>query len=157
MKIDIRPNWIAIPSISIGVMLVSRLLMMGNWQWYTTLKLPSITPSALFIGGVWQCIYLCSTGCLLLLYNFCEHNWRFWVIMSLFGISTLFNLYWIYLFFHQHYIGWSVFNAVALSASVWALMFIIWPLSRFCAVLLVPYAAWTSYMTLLNMWTWFIN
>jgi benzodiazapine receptor len=158
MKIEMRLNWITIPLITVCVMLISRYLMMGNWQWYHTLKLPPITPSGTFIQGIWQLIYVLTTGCVLVLYNnIPEHTRRFVGAITLFVVSTTLNVYWIYLFFNQHLMGWATLCAAALSVSLGLLIWVVWPVSLFCALLLVPYVSWITFATLLNAWIWLIN
>src|ERR1700679_1253029 len=127
MKIEMRLNWFFIPLITIGVMLFSRCLMMNHWQWYFTLKMPPITPSALIIRGIWQLIYVCTTGSVLIIYNLGERTKRFWYIMALFCVTTGLNLYWIYLFFNQHILGWAIICAATLAALLWLLVVTLWP------------------------------
>jgi translocator protein len=157
MKIEMRLNWILIPLITIVVMLISRYLMMGNWQWYYALKLPPITPPGHFIQGVWQVIYVLTTGSVLIIYNMSERTRRFWVAISLYAISTGLNIYWVYLFFNLHALGLATLCAAALAAVLSALIWTLWPVSMFCSFLIIPYAAWIGFATLLNLWTWLVN
>ncbi|HEV2917453.1 MAG TPA: TspO/MBR family protein [Candidatus Babeliales bacterium] len=157
MKIEMRFNWVIIPSVAIGIMIISRLLMLHQWQWYLSLSLPRIMPSNLVIRGMWQLIYVCTTGCALIIYNLAERNRRFWVVMSLLCITTALNIYWLYLFFNQHMLGWSTLCALVLSAMLWLLIYAVRPVSFFCVFLLLPYALWITFETVLNLWICLIN
>jgi benzodiazapine receptor len=152
-----RPNWILIPLVTIGVMLLSRVLMMGSWQWYLSLRLPVITPPRNVIGDVWQLIYICTTACVLLVYNIGERTSRFWYSMVLFIFTTALHLCWIYLFFHQHFLGLATLCAAFLCFLLCLLVILLWPVSIFCAFLMIPHAAWVGFMAILNAWIWLIN
>jgi tryptophan-rich sensory protein len=101
--------------------------------------------------------YICTTGCALILYNMVQRNRRFWVVMSLLCITTALNLYWVYLFFNQHMLGWATLCALVLSAFLWLLVIVVRPISIFCVLLLLPYSIWITFETLLNLWIWLIN
>lgn len=152
MQVEIRPNWLIIPAIALITLLIGKHFTSGNLLWYSTLHLPFITPPAWFMSRMWLIIYTLTTGCALLVYNTFPRDARFWAITILFALNIFLNLYWTYLFFGQHAIGLSVWCAMMLSATVWVLIYLIQQHSLYTALLLAPYALWSSFAILLTIW-----
>ncbi len=138
-------------------MIIGAFFVWHGMPWYATLKLPSYTPSGFFISSVWHVIFLLATIAILYLWNKTEHGLKFGLIMFLFGINGLLNSAWSYIFFYKHMIGTAVWCALSLALSTFLLIVMIWPISRFAASLLIPYALWVVFATYLNYMIWLIN
>jgi len=152
MQITIRLNWLVIPAIALATLLIGKHFTASNMLWYSSLKLPIITPPAWFMSSMWLVIYTLTTGCALLVYNTFARNARFWFIMLLFALNAGLNSYWTYLFFTQHELTNSIWCSFVLSATVWLLAYLIRPESLLCSLLLLPYAIWTTYAIVLTTW-----
>ena len=157
MKLLIKPNYLVIPGIAVLMMTLGRLITSYGMPWYRTINLPFFTPSGFVIGLVWQIIYILTTTAVLLVWNRCQRNVRFWTIISLFTINAALNVYWSYLFFYQHTIFFALIDAIFLEITVLALLFLLWPLSHLIALLLAPYVCWVAFAIVLNAVIWFIN
>lgn len=150
-------NYIIIPLITILVAVVGGYLTSGDMSWYKTLKLPSIAPPGWFIGLVWNVIFILTTVSVLIVWNTMQKNDNFSIIIGLFVVNALLNVFWSFLFFNQHLINAAMVEAGLLGLSVVALVVLIWPFSRLAAGLLVPYAVWVCFATFLNYLIWTLN
>jgi tryptophan-rich sensory protein len=102
-------------------------------------------------------IFILTTISALIVWNTFPRENRFAVIVGLFLVNAVLNLGWSHIFFGVHALGWSVVEAALLELSVLALIFLIWPLSRWTAVLIFPYAAWVMFATYLTYSVWSLN
>jgi benzodiazapine receptor len=153
-----KPNYIIIPLITVLVSVTGSYFTSSSLEnWYQTINLPSWTPPGSVIGLVWTTIFILSTISALLVWNKLPHDRRFNQIIGLFLVNAVLNVGWSYLFFGQHLIGAAVIESGLLGLSVIGLIFLIWPLLRKAAILLVPYALWVSFATYLTYSVWLIN
>jgi len=150
-------NYIIIPLIAVLVAVVGGYLTSGNMSWYRTLNLPSIAPAGWFIGLVWNVIFILTTISALIVWNTMQKSDNFSIIIGLFVVNALLNVFWSFLFFNQHLINAAMVESGLLGFSVVALIVMIWPFSRLAAGLLIPYAAWTLFATFLNYVIWTLN
>lgn len=150
-------NYIIIPLITILVAVVGGYLTSGSMVWYRTLKLPSIAPAGWFIGLVWNVIFILTTISAFIVWNKMPRNDLFWIVIGLFVVNALLNVFWSFLFFNQHLINAAMVEASLLGLSVIGLIVLIWPFSRLAAGLLVPYAVWVCFATFLNYLIWTLN
>lgn len=154
---QIQPDILIMPLIALGTLILGRTFTSSGMEWYKTIALPSFTPPGWFIGLVWQTIYIMTTISAVMVWRTGLRDTRFWTIISLFVVNVGLNVLWTYLFFNQHMIGTAAIDALLLSASVYALIVLIYPISRTAALLLVPYALWSSFATYLNYVIWTMN
>lgn len=157
MQICIRANWIIIPLIAITVMLLGQWAMKGQWFWYFSLNLPPITPPGWVFGAVWTTIYILTTACALIVFNFFAHTLYWYAIMCMFTLNAFLNTGWSYVFFKYHMLGLSALWCAMVATTTLILIALIKPLSKLTALLLVPYLVWTSFASILALWIWWIN
>ena len=155
MKINI--NYFIIPALTILTGFIGSYFTMRGMSWYSTINLPSFTPSGIFISFIWRFIFILTAIAVLMVWNTFEHDFRFWVIMGLFVANAFLNAYWSYLFFYKHMIGAAIIDAALLSITVYALIALIWPISWLAALLLFPYGIWVAFAAFLNAVIWFMN
>jgi tryptophan-rich sensory protein len=153
----VRKNYIFIPLTVIVVAVLGGLLTAGGMGWYKTISLPSWTPSGRFIGTVWTIIFILSAISALLVWNKFTRGARFKWTAAIFIANAVLNVGWTFLFFNRHMLLSSVWEAGLLSASVIALIVLIWPRSRLAAALLVPYALWAPFALYLTYAVWILN
>lgn len=146
----IKPNHIIIPSLSLGVLIIGRLLTGGEMGWYKTLKFTFITPPGWFIAAVWQWIFVLVTIVALYVWNSFRRDVRFFALLSLLILNGALNIAWSYFFFYRHEIGYAFLDALALAATTVALIILIRPVSRLLSWLLMPYAVWLIFAIALN-------
>lgn len=153
-----KPNYLIIPLITIiTASLGSWLTNRGLATWYQTIKLPDWTPAGSVIGTVWTMIFVLSTISALIVWNRHYKGKNFWLIIVFFLINAGLNVLWSFLFFEAHLIGLAIFEAGLLGLSVIVLIILIWPLSVWAAILLLPYAFWVSFATYLTYNVWLLN
>jgi len=113
------------------------------------------TPNWLF-GPVWTVLYAMMGVA----------AWRVWCKawgnrarrpLALFALQLALNLGWSVTFFGLHAIGAAVVVIVALEAAILGTMLAFRRIDGVAAALLVPYALWVAFATLLNVTIWRLN
>lgn len=150
-------SYILIPFITFFIASFGGRLTDGGMDWYKTINLPSWTPPGSFIGAMWTVIFILATISALTVWNSFPRDSRFWMIIYLFAGNAILNVFWSYLFFNQHLLGWATLEAGILAMSVLGLIFLIWPVSVSAASLLFLYAGWASFATYVSYSVWFLN
>lgn len=150
-------NYIVIPLITFLTALSGSLLTSGGMKWYKSIKLPSWTPAGSVIGAVWTILFILAAICALIVWNKFPHDGRWQLIVAIFILNAILNVFWSFLFFNQHWLGVAAFESAALGLSVLALVILIWPGSVLAASLLIPYAAWVGFATFLTYTVWTLN
>lgn len=148
-----------IPAVTIGVASLGSSLTASGMDWYRGINLPSWTPPGSVIGTVWTVIFILATISAILARNYpgAKHAKRIPLIMAAFVLNAVLNVAWSWLFFRLHLIGWAVWEALLLEASVIALIILIRPVSVVAARLLIPYAAWVAFASFLTFMIWRLN
>ncbi len=134
----------------------------GTWTaesvrtWYPTLAKPPINPPNWVFGPVWTVLYI-AMGIA---------AWRVWradgvfrarVALAAFGVQLALNLAWSFLFFGRHLIGAALIDILLLLAAIIGTLMLFARHDRIAAWLMVPYAAWVAYASVLNGWIWALN
>ena len=136
---------------------------LGGWvtagsvkDWYPTLHKPSFNPPNWLFGPVWTVLYAMMGVA----------AWRVWCKawgnrarrpLALFALQLALNLGWSVTFFGLHAIGAAVVVIVALEAAILGTMLEFRRIDGLAAALLVPYALWVAFATLLNVTIWRLN
>jgi len=129
-------------------------------DWYKTINLPSFTPAGGIIGTVWTIIFILTTISAIIVFTRDDEQTtraQKWRIGALFIANALLNIFWSYLFFTQHEIGWATGEALILNLSVIFLIVCIWPISKTASILLLPYTAWVTFATYLSYIVYTLN
>ena len=124
--------------------------------WYAGLAKPSFNPPNWLFGPVWTALYLmiAVTG------------WRVWrrrgqsgarVALAAWGLQLALNLGWSFVFFGARMIGAALVEIVLLLVAILVTAALSWRIDRVAGWLLVPYAAWVGFATLLNAALWRLN
>lgn len=144
--------------------LIGGWLTAGGQNWYRTLRLPVWTPVGQAIGSIWTIIFVLTAVSALLVWGLpviqksgAPFVRRFLWVKILFGVNAILNVSWSFVFFNQHQIGLAVLAAGALGLTTYALFFLIYPMFRFAAVLLLPYVFWVTFAVYLNYVVWTLN
>lgn len=138
--------------------------LVGGWltgqgvsTWYATLALPEIAPGGGFIGTMWTIIFILSAVAVILIWDarkkFENFNW----LVGLLVLNGLLNIFWSYVFFVQHLLGWAIVEMVVLNLTTLAIIFWTWNRQRLAAWLFVPYFLWVSFATYLAYSIWLLN
>lgn len=124
--------------------------------WYATLNKPSFNPPNWIFGPVWTALYILMGVA----------AWRVWRAadrdtargpLAVFALQLAVNLGWSVAFFGLRNPGLAVAVILALDLLVLVTALMFRRIDRLAAWLLVPYLAWISFATLLNVTIWRIN
>ena len=92
--------------------------------------------------------------------------WRVWrhggwprqkAALGLYLLQWSLNALWTPLFFGLHRPDWTLAKILVLLAAILAMMRVFWRVDRPAALLLLPYAAWVAFATVLNWTIWRMN
>jgi len=136
---------------------------LGGWAtagsvgtWYAALEKPSFNPPDWVFAPVWTALYLMIAVA----------GWRAWrrgagqaarLALAAYAVQLALNLSWSFVFFGARLIGAALAVIGALLAAILANVFLFWRIDRAAGALLLPYAAWVSFATLLNAALWRLN
>lgn len=132
---------------------------LGGWvtatsvkDWYPTLAKPSFNPPNWVFGPVWTILYAMMGIA----------AWRVWRIagtaaLPLFALQLALNLGWSVAFFGLHAIGAAVVVILLLEAAILGTILMFRRIDGLAAALLLPYALWVAFATVLNVAIWRLN
>jgi benzodiazapine receptor len=124
--------------------------------WYRQLHKPSFNPPNWVFGPVWTTLYIAMAVA----------AWRVWrrtgirgapLAATLFGVQLALNLAWSILFFGFGRIGLALVDIVLLFFAIAGTAMAFRRVDPIAALLLLPYAAWVAFATLLNASLWHLN
>ena len=121
--------------------------------WYAGLAKPTWTPPGWLFGPVWSVLYLMIAVA----------GWLVWRVdgvgaaLAVWGMQLLLNGIWSPVMFGAHRIGLAFAVIVLLWLAIATFIAISWRVSRGAALLFLPYLAWVSFATALNLAIWRLN
>jgi benzodiazapine receptor len=124
--------------------------------WYVGLAKPSFNPPGWVFGPVWMVLYLMIAVA----------GWRVWRrrgeagawdALAAWGVQLALNLGWSVVFFGARMIGAALVEILVLLAAILVTATLFWRIDRVAGWLLVPYAAWVGFATVLNAALWWLN
>jgi translocator protein len=125
--------------------------------WYYALRQPDWKPPDAAFGIVWTTIFtLCAISAALAWRAAGSAALRRRVLV-LFGVNALLNILWSALYFKLQRPDWALIEVAFLWLSIAALIVGLWRLSRWASALLLPYLAWVSVASALNLATVQLN
>ena len=125
-------------------------------HWYAMLVKPSWNPPNWVFGPVWSILYL----------SMAIAAWLVWreqglagaaTPLTLFGVQLVLNVLWSYLFFGLESPGMALVEVLLLWLAIAATMVAFWLRSTLAGLLFVPYLAWVSLASILNVAIWRLN
>lgn len=128
-----------------------------TWTWYRALLKPPINPPGWVFGPVWLTLYTLMGVSLWLVLRHGRERPGFRIAMTAFAAQWALNAAWTPLFFGMQSIGWALVDIVALLLAIGTTVFSFGLLHRPAALLLIPYAGWVAFATVLNAWLWKLN
>lgn len=121
--------------------------------WYASLEKPWFNPPNWMFGPVWTVLYLMIAIA----------GWRIWMrrrtggAMTAWWVQLGLNFLWSPVFFGLQSPGWAIPIILAMLVSIVTFIRLSWDQDRLAAWLFVPYLAWVSFATLLNVSIWWLN
>ena len=128
-------------------------------SWYQALEKPVFNPPDRLFGPVWTVLYAMIALA----------GWRVWRLrgwtrngalepaLLAWAVQLVLNLCWSFVFFGARMISAALVEIVVLLAAIVATLSLFRRVDRVAAWLLVPYAAWVAFATLLNAALWWLN
>jgi tryptophan-rich sensory protein len=127
-------------------------------DWYASLAKPDWTPPTWVFGPAWTILYAMMALA----------AWRLWRrrhacpresrrALALFAVQLALNLAWTPVFFGMQRPDLALAVILLLWAAIAATIVAAWKACRTAAALLVPYLAWVTFATALNMAIWRLN
>jgi tryptophan-rich sensory protein len=125
-------------------------------SWYPTLNKPAFTPPDWVFGPAWTLLYLMIALA----------GWRVWrarwpagarTAMIWYAVQLILNVAWSFIFFGARSIGFALVEIVVLLTAIVVSVVMFWRIDRLAGLLLVPYAAWVSFASVLNFALWRLN
>jgi tryptophan-rich sensory protein len=125
-------------------------------SWYATLNKPSFNPPNSVFAPVWTTLY----------FLIAVSGWRIWRkagfrrapnAFLLYGLQLAFNLAWSILFFGLHWLGIALVDALLMLVTIIGTIIAFARIDRLAAAIMVPYAAWVTFASLLNGAIWVLN
>lgn len=118
--------------------------------WYQTLSRPSFTPPDWVFAPAWTTLYVMIA----------ISGWLVWKKVGfrsaksafmVYGVQLALNLAWSILFFGLHQIGFAMVDVLLLLTAIVVNVRTFRPINRTAALLLLPYAVWVAFASLLNL------
>lgn len=124
--------------------------------WYAGLVKPSWNPPSWAFGPVWTVLYAMMAVAAWLVWR--EGGWKAqWRALTLYLLQWALNALWTPLFFGLHRPGLALAEILALDLAVLGTLMAFWRVKRLAGTLLVPYALWVLFATVLNFTIWRLN
>ncbi len=119
--------------------------------WYDALQKPFFNPPGWIFGPVWFTLYCLMGISLYLLWQQRKTNPKANKAVVAFLIHLIFNATWSIVFFGLEMLGLAVLNILIILGFIIYLIKISYSINKTASYLLVPYLAWVSFATLLNI------
>ena len=132
---------------------IAALTVTGTSDRYGQLDRPGWAPPSWLFGPVWTVLYV----------GIAIAGWLVWrrsgasAELVPYAIQLVLNAAWTPIFFGAGEYGWAAVDIIALWIAVLITIVAFVRVHRFAAALLVPYLAWVSYATALNLAIWSLN
>ncbi len=123
--------------------------------WYQMLVKPSWNPPNWLFGPVWTVLYLAMGVAFGLVWHSDHPGKR--LGMRLFAVQFALNIAWSFLFFGQHALGLAFFEIGVMFAMIVLTFISFLQINRVAAWLMVPYALWVAFASVLSYHIWMLN
>lgn len=125
--------------------------------WYTGLKKPPYTPPKWVFGPVWTTLYILMGVSVFLVWQSGLTTSGATFAFTLFWVQLCVNALWSVIFFGMKSKGGGVITIIVLWLLILATMVASFIVSNWAGVLLIPYIAWVSIASYLNIGVWWLN
>lgn len=126
-------------------------------NWYVTLNKPFFNPPNWLFGPVWLTLYTLMGISLYLVWIKAKKGDRVPRPVLLFLVHLVLNALWSIVFFGMKNLGLAIVVIASLLALIIYLINMFYKIDTRSAYLLIPYALWVSFATVLNISLWILN
>ncbi len=169
MKIKAHHILIIAAIILVGI-LGSKYTDMGMLWYNTELIKPALVPSKWVFPLAWNIIFIATAISLIMVWDKGHEakkflffkfktspDQKFWLIIILFVLNGVLNVYWNYIFFVLHDFSLAFKEMILLEIIILAKIFLIQKISKPAALLLIPYAIWVGFASYITYQIMLIN
>jgi benzodiazapine receptor len=125
-------------------------------EWYASLIKPTWNPPNWIFGPVWTVLYVTMAVSAWLVWRRGSDALRTRALGA-YGVQIALNAAWSPLFFGARSPGWALVDILLLNGAIAVTVFLFLRIQRVAGYLLVPYAGWVLFATVLNATLWHLN
>ena len=145
---------VLLPILIVSISLVDSWLARTNTNWYQPIEPPIWTPNQTLTIFILATVgFLALVATILLLFDV-PNKVSLWLISGSFALSGLIGAFFTNIHFNAYLITFSLMENFFFYLAMIALIALIWKISRFAAILLIPYSLWYAYSLYLNFRVW---
>lgn len=133
------------------VVAIAGAVLTETGAWYDALKKPSWKPPDWAFGPVWTTIFVLAVIATALAWQAAEGTGARPLIFWALAVNAVLNIAWSGIFFKMRRPDWALREVVLLWFSILGLILVLGSASTWAGILLLPYLAWVSTATLLNL------
>lgn len=127
----------------------------GIKDWYVHLNKPIFNPPNYLFGPVWSILYLLMGVSLFMILQSKSITKK--KAISIFFVQLFLNFWWSFLFFKFQLLGISLIEIVLMWLSILWMIIEFKKINKTAAYLQIPYLAWVTFASLLNLAIWYLN
>jgi tryptophan-rich sensory protein len=124
--------------------------------WYTKLLKPTFNPPNYLFGPVWTVLYILMGVSLYMIWRTPPTPARTRALVA-FGVQLFFNFWWSIVFFSFHALFIAIINIVLMWIAIVYMILLFKKIKPAAAYINLPYLAWVSFATALNIAIWWLN
>lgn len=121
--------------------------------WYARLKKPSFNPPSWIFGPVWTALYALQGFAVYLIFRVNGDG----IAFDVFIVQLILNALWTPLFFGAKRLGAALAELIVLLICVVTTVVLFFGINTAAAWLMIPYALWVAFATILNYSIWQLN
>lgn len=125
--------------------------------WYATLVRPVLAPPNWIFGPVWTTLFFLMGVAAFLVWQKGVARHEVKVALGIFLFQLMLNTLWSIIFFGFRNPGGAFLEIVFLWLAIVTMMVAFWRISKWAALLLLPYILWVSFAAYLNFSFWQLN
>ncbi len=125
--------------------------------WYAGLAKPFFAPPNWLFGPAWTTLYILMGIALFLILLKWTGKASEKKAVGFFGMQLVLNIFWSFLFFALQNPLLAFIEIIVMWFAILATILSFYKISKPAAYLLIPYIAWVSFASILNLSIWFLN
>ncbi|NQV12459.1 tryptophan-rich sensory protein [Candidatus Uhrbacteria bacterium] len=125
--------------------------------WYANIVKPALNPPSWVFGPAWTLLYLLMGISAFLIWQKGTKRKEVRVALSVFAVQLGLNAIWSPIFFGAQNPGLALIDIVLMWFAILYTMILFNKISKPAMSLLIPYIAWVSFATYLNLAIWILN
>ncbi|MBN2517805.1 MAG: tryptophan-rich sensory protein [Candidatus Altiarchaeota archaeon] len=125
--------------------------------WYATLEKPFFNPPSWVFAPVWTTLFVLMGIAAYLVWEKGFEKKEVRKALSIFGVQLVLNTMWSILFFGAQSPLLAFIEIIILWFAILLTIVKFWRISKNAGLLLIPYIAWVSFASVLNLSIWLLN